>query len=576
MSVIGTPPSSPPPANEPDKKAAQSQSPLPKPVTLVVKHLSEHYDQTEFASESDESSLNYGYVKAGSPSSRDSQISKLSSSALSLEEQGYNIYYSPEDGSIKSQEVSRAISPPLAKAKDPKHEFEAKHIGEIFPAVRAASPTPVPVNPHAGMKLNLKVVEESDKRLLHQVDTRGVVLAQINKENMILTKEGRKFKVSAVLGRGMSKTALKVKSVKFSLDADSDEEEMTFLVETDLLKSEEGDAGSQDGGGHQGQSQQEKDAKAEAENEINLHKFLQPSHKRGLMSNVAVAGILPFAAGKSCLVTEFGTEGSVNDILKVEWNTQFEAKAKSAEMDQDSKTINERKLRMYNIALGMCEGVRQIHEMGVIHRDLKPDNFVVSKKNNKEKVLLIDLSKGSFIHHAGPKPFISTTYPVTYTPPEFLLGVGTEGGMENFRRELMEALTAEELNKVKADAFSPKSDVFMLGITLYQVFAGVPMEKLTFKAPNVKQYKAVQDYWRFFFTSGKNTRTDTSNEVLWGGFQHLDADMQALIKRMIDIDPAKRPTAKEAAEIIKRKIAEIEKSDEDPFTLDFRADPPNS
>jgi len=47
------------------------------------------------------------------------------------------------------------------------------------------------------------------------------------------------------------------------------------------------------------------------------------------------------------------------------------------------------------IALEICEGLRLIHEKGIIHRDLKSGNIMVCKQASATRTVLMDFGFGT-------------------------------------------------------------------------------------------------------------------------------------------------------------------------------------
>jgi serine/threonine protein kinase len=45
------------------------------------------------------------------------------------------------------------------------------------------------------------------------------------------------------------------------------------------------------------------------------------------------------------------------------------------------------------LMIGMLEGMKYLHEKGVCHRDIKPDNILVSDDFNKIKIIDFNVSK---------------------------------------------------------------------------------------------------------------------------------------------------------------------------------------
>lgn len=105
------------------------------------------------------------------------------------------------------------------------------------------------------------------------------------------------------------------------------------------------------------------------------------------------------------------------------------------------------------IAFQLIDIVYQIHKLGIIHRDIKLENFVVSDDN---KVYLIDF---------GLSTLISDTYELTEMIP------GSKAYIShNYARLYMGLKTGTKYSKNKINAVLKGNDLFSLSITLYSLF----------------------------------------------------------------------------------------------------------
>lgn len=139
----------------------------------------------------------------------------------------------------------------------------------------------------------------------------------------------------------------------------------------------------------------------------------------------------------------------------------------------------------FEIASQMANGVRQLHGIGVVHRDLNTGNFLIVKEKDHLTVKLTDFGLSSLIDSHQSEDFNSNEFDIknagrfeaekfhlVYCPPEFY---------------------AEE-----KDVFSTKADVFQLGIALYQVLTGQSIEQLVAER-NRYVAKITPDQKRAFF-----------------------------------------------------------------------------
>jgi serine/threonine protein kinase len=102
------------------------------------------------------------------------------------------------------------------------------------------------------------------------------------------------------------------------------------------------------------------------------------------------------------------------------------------------------------IAAQLCEGLQAIHEAGVIHRDLKSHNVMLTSRHGITQAVIMDLG----IAHETEIPSGGSS--VTVTLPGTVPGTPAYMAPEQF----------------EVDALSPLSDIYSLGVVLYELLTG--------------------------------------------------------------------------------------------------------
>jgi len=198
----------------------------------------------------------------------------------------------------------------------------------------------------------------------------------------------------------------------------------------------------------------------------------------------------------------------------------------------DGRTLREvhtdrQKLPWVVVALAayeLCRGLAYAHEKGVVHRDLKPDNVMVSRSGSLK---IGDFGIARAIEH--------TQLTATGVP------VGTPA-----------YLSPEQVRGEKADA---RSDIFALGISLYELTTG----KLPFDAETTTgiMYQIVE---------GKFTPPEKL------GVAEIDPDLAALINRCLAPKAADRPTAAQIVEYLGRMLQQRQVVDPRPALARYFVD----
>ncbi|ELP90212.1 protein kinase, putative, partial [Entamoeba invadens IP1] len=134
-----------------------------------------------------------------------------------------------------------------------------------------------------------------------------------------------------------------------------------------------------------------------------------------------------FMTNKICLVTEFAEYGSLQDLMKHK---------QSSEVDMQTR------LKMM---LDSANGIVYLHINGILHRDIKPDNFLVFSLNKKDKVnaKLTDFGSARNVN-------------LLTTNMTFTKGVGTPKYM-----------APEILNREK---YKKEADVYSFAVTMFECF----------------------------------------------------------------------------------------------------------
>ena len=105
-----------------------------------------------------------------------------------------------------------------------------------------------------------------------------------------------------------------------------------------------------------------------------------------------------------------------------------------------------------DIGMQIADGASAAHEIGVVHRDLKPDNVVIVKRRNRPyfcKVLDFGIAKHSTTHDEedGPVTLAGTIVGSPYyMSPEQIIG----------------------------GSITPQTDIYAIGVVLYEMIAGTP------------------------------------------------------------------------------------------------------
>ncbi|RYO88788.1 hypothetical protein DL766_002981 [Monosporascus sp. MC13-8B] len=214
------------------------------------------------------------------------------------------------------------------------------------------------------------------------------------------------------------------------------------------------------------------------------------------------------------------------ELSKEQLKAQMRRRSKGQNERPPPALASQRRLSLeeiYSLFKDITSGLAYLHGANYIHRDLKPSNCLLHREGPKLTCLISDFGEvqpGNAIRKST-----GTTGTISYCAPE-VLKVDVTGRFGNF---------------------TTKSDVFSLGMILYFLCFG----RLPYRNANVFQ-EELEDV--------DLLRAEIAG---WEGFQDerrerpdLPAKLYQLLKRMLAIDPADRPSAAEVLSVLNHETAQ--------------------
>lgn len=171
----------------------------------------------------------------------------------------------------------------------------------------------------------------------------------------------------------------------------------------------------------------------------------------------------------------------------------------------------------------LLSAIKHLHQLRIIHRDIKPDNMLINSQTATLKLADFGLSKQLFVPHAPLSPQVQTLW---YRAPELILGYRS---------------------------YSFAVDVWAAGCVFFEMLTGrilfanscevgilFDMFKLM-GTPSTQDWPELGSMEHFKQSFPKFPRTDLRKKL--GVIQdHMAID---LLSQMIKLNPAERPTAQQ-------------------------------
>ncbi len=172
------------------------------------------------------------------------------------------------------------------------------------------------------------------------------------------------------------------------------------------------------------------------------------------------------------------------------------------------------------------------HAAGIVHRDIKPENIMV-RADGYAKVVDFGLASGR-VEGGGWRVEGNPSAPTTHHPPPTTSDARDGSDDDRFSEPgtLIGTIRYMSPEQARGEAVGSSSDIFSLGICLYELATG----RHPFKPSS----------W-----SGVRRAILSETQPLPRRFNpEIPEALEALIQRMLDKDPGRRPTAQEVADAL--------------------------
>ena len=156
------------------------------------------------------------------------------------------------------------------------------------------------------------------------------------------------------------------------------------------------------------------------------------------------------------ILMEYANAGNLETFIKDNLYSTCDHKQALVPFTGQLRGLGEERLLNYaktvqNVSIQICRGIQHLHELSIIHHDLKPQNILLKYANSSQTVLLSDFGECELLSSIGSRERTGATGTLEFMAPELL--------------------TSNELGHY-GTAYDCSSDIWSFGLVLFYICYG--------------------------------------------------------------------------------------------------------